>query len=84
MTDDKEKEEKKEPEQNLREVHRVWGPAEAEVVKTYLESYGIACYFQGKILHSVYPFSADGLGEIKIFVLEKDYETAKELLTHFA
>ncbi len=84
MTEEKEKDVRPEPEQKLREVHRVWGPAEAEVVKTYLESHGISCFFRGKILHAVYPFSADGLGEIRIYVLEKDYETAKELLTHLA
>jgi hypothetical protein len=32
------------------------------------------------MLQTLYPFSADGLGEIRIFVPEKDYETAKKLL----
>ena len=64
----------------LKELHKVWGPIEAEVVKGYLESNGIPCIFRGKVVQSVHPFSADGLGEIKIFVAEKDYSKAKELL----
>ncbi len=82
--DDKEKTNQKDPDQKLKEVHKVWGLAEAEVIKSFLESQGIPCYFQSKILHTVYPFTADGLGEIKIFVLEKDYEAAKEVLSDFA
>ena len=64
----------------LKELHKVWGPIEAEVVKGYLESNGIPCILRGKVVQSVHPFSADGLGEIKIFVAEKDYSRAKELL----
>ena len=63
-----------------KEVHKVWGPVEAEVIKSYLESNGISCIFRGKVAQSVHPFSADGLGEIKILVREKDYALAKKLL----
>lgn len=65
----------------LKEVYSVWGPAEAEVIKSFLESNGIQCILKGLVVQSVHPFSADGLGEIKIFVLEKDYELAKKLIT---
>jgi hypothetical protein len=82
--DEKKKTDQREPGQKLKEVHRVWGMAEAEVIKSYLESQGIPCHFQSKVLHSVLPFTADGLGEIKIFVLEKDFELARELLSDFA
>lgn len=64
----------------LKEVHKVWGQNEADVIKSFLESMGIPCYFQGRIVQSIYPFSTDGLGEIKILVPEKDYETARKLL----
>ena len=64
----------------LKEVHKVWGPAEAEVIKSFLQSHGISCLFRGQVVQSVHPFSADGLGEIKIFVSEKDYDLAKKLL----
>jgi len=64
----------------LRELHSVWGPAEAEVLKSFLESNGIKCILKGLVVQSVHPFSADGLGEVKIFVAEKDYIQAKKLL----
>lgn len=68
-------------ESKLKEVYSVWGPAEAEVIKSFLESNGIKCLLKGLVVQSVHPFSADGLGEIKIFVAEKDYEVAKKLIS---
>ena len=64
----------------LRELASVWGKAEASVVMAFLESNGIHCVTRGRILQDIYPFSMDGLGEIKLYVLEKDYDTAKALL----
>lgn len=79
---EEEKEKKERPDQNLKlkEVHKAWGLAEAEVIKTFLESNGILCYFRGKVVQSILPFTTDGLGEIKIFVSEKDYALARKLL----
>ncbi len=79
---DKIKEKKKKPEEDLwlNEVHTVWGPVEADVIKSFLENNGISCLFRGKVAQSVHPFSADGLGEIKIFVSKKDFALAKKLL----
>lgn len=65
---------------NLKEVCRVWGPAEAEVIKSFLKGNGITCLLRGNVVQSVHPFSVDGLGEIRIFVPDKDYSSAKELL----
>jgi len=64
----------------LIEIHKVWGPAEAEVIKSFLESHDISCILKGLVVQSVHPFSMDGLGEIKIFVAEKDAEMAQKLL----
>jgi len=72
---------KSDPESKLKEVYSVWGPAEAEVIKSFLESNGIKCLLRGLVVQSVHPFSADGLGEIKIFVAEKDYDIAKKLIS---
>ncbi len=74
------KEKKLEEDLALREVHTVWGPVEADVIKSFLESNGISCLFRGKVVQSVHPFSADGLGEVKIFVSKKDFALAKKLL----
>jgi hypothetical protein len=66
--------------EELKEVASVWGKAEAAVVMAFLESHGISCVTRGRILQDIYPFSVDGLGEIKLYVLSKDYESAKALL----
>ncbi len=65
---------------NLKEVCKVWGPAEAEVIRSFLQSHGISCLFRGQVVQSVHPFSTDGLGEIKILVSEKDFALAKKIL----
>ena len=80
MDDGKIKKKSPEDDKDLKELHKVWGPVEAEVLKSYLESNGISCILRGQVVQSVHPFSADGLGEIKIFVSKKDYKTARELL----
>jgi hypothetical protein len=65
---------------NLKEVAKVWGPVEAEVIKSFLESQGIPCLLRGLVVQSVHPFSADGLGEIRIMVREGDFSAAEKLL----
>ncbi len=64
----------------FKELYKAWGPAEAEVVKSFLQSHGISSLLKGLVVQSVHPFSMDGLGEIKIFVHEKDFRLAKKLL----
>jgi hypothetical protein len=77
---EEEKDKRVDKDLKLKEVGKVWGPAEAEVIKSFLESHGIPCIFRGLVVQSIHPFSTDGLGEIKIFVSEKDYAEAKKLL----
>jgi len=64
----------------LRELTRVMGPVEAEVIKNFLESQGIRCILRGQMVQSIYPFSVDGMGELRVMVSEADYPLAKELL----
>ena len=64
----------------LKVLLSVWGQAEAEVIKSYLESNGIPSFFKSRVVQSVHPFTMDGLGEIKIYVKEPDLEIAKKLL----
>jgi hypothetical protein len=80
MTDKDTKKSEITPESELKLVQSVWGPVEAEVIKSLLESHGIACILKGLVVQSVHAFSLDGLGEIKIYVNEKDYESAKNLI----
>lgn len=64
----------------LKEIRRAWGLSEAEIIKSFLESNGIACVFQGRIVQTVYPIAMDGLGEIRIMVKESDFAAAEALL----
>lgn len=80
MTVDDEKKAKPDQDSKLKEVAKVWGPVEAEVIKSFLESQGIPCLFRGLVVQSVHPFSADGLGEIRIMVREEDAPAAEKLL----
>ncbi len=68
------------PHSRLKEIRRVWGPAEAEIIKSFLANYGIQCLFLGQANPTTYPLTTDGMGEIRIMVAEEDYELAKELL----
>ena len=64
----------------LRELTRVMGPVEAEVIRNFLESQGISCILRGQMVQSIYPFSVDGMGELRVMVSETDYPLALELL----
>ena len=64
----------------LKHLCTAMGRAEAEVIKGYLESNGVECLFQSQVVHSVHPFTVNGLGEVKIVVREEDYEKAKRLM----
>jgi hypothetical protein len=78
MEDDKKR--KADKSLKLRELTRVMGPVEAEVIKSFLESQGIPCILGGQMVQSIYPFSVDGMGELRVMVSETDYALAKELL----
>ena len=65
---------------DLKVLISVWGQAEAEVIKSFLESNGIPCFFKRQVCQSIQPFTMDGLGEITIFVKEPDLEAARALL----
>ncbi len=71
-------------EDTLAELTRVWSLAEAEVIKSLLGTNGIYCLLKGQIVHSIYPFTMDGLGETIIMVLQKDLEKARQLLEEYS
>jgi ADP-ribose pyrophosphatase YjhB (NUDIX family) len=71
-------------EQPLAELCRVWSLAEAEVIKSFLGTNGIMCLLKGQIVHSIYPFTMDGLGETIILVLQNDLEKARQLLEEYS
>lgn len=73
-----------EQEETLVELTRVWSLAEAEVIKSFLGTNGIFCLLKGQVVHSIYPFTMDGLGETIIMVLQKDLEKARHLLEEYS
>jgi hypothetical protein len=50
------------------------------VIKSFLGSHGIASVARGRIDGVIYPFTVDGLAEIKILVQAADLEMAQELI----
>lgn len=64
-------------------VHTVQGSIEAEIVQTCLRSCGIESTTQGLAVQSVHPFTVDGMGKIKILVMEKDAEAARQTIAQF-
>jgi hypothetical protein len=65
---------------DLAEVTRVNGPFEADLIKSFLESHGIAAIASGRTAPFVYPLTVDGLAEFKILVQKSDLEKARELI----
>jgi len=65
---------------DLVEIARVYGPFEADLIKNFLESYGIASIVRGRTAPLVYPLTVDGLAEFKVLVQGKDREKAEELI----
>jgi hypothetical protein len=61
-------------------VARAWTESEAFIIKSLLESYAIPCHFSSELPHRLYPLSAEGLGQIRIFVPAQLAEEAKQIL----
>ncbi|MBN1643635.1 MAG: DUF2007 domain-containing protein [Dehalococcoidales bacterium] len=61
-------------------VYIARGETEAQVIKGLLESNGISCLLKPSSSPSVYVFTVDGLGEVKIMVREEDAGEARELI----
>lgn len=66
-------------------VHEAQGDVEADVIRSLLRSHGIPTLSTGTMTQSVYPFTMDGLGKIKLMVRADDLARAREVIRdHFA
>ena len=65
---------------DLAEVTRVFGPFEADLIKNFLASHGIAAIVSGRTAPFIYPFTVDGLAEFKVLVQQSDFEKARDLI----
>ena len=61
-------------------IFQTWNDSEAELVRGILESYGIPCRIRSSISHQVYPFTMDGLGEIRLEIPSEAAEEARRII----
>jgi len=61
-------------------VARVWAESEASVIKSMLEAYGIPSHYTSELPSRIYPVSAKGVAQIRIFVPAAMADEARELL----
>mgnify|MGYP001024944094 CR=1 FL=1 len=66
---------------DLVEIACVQGPFEADLIKNFLESHGIASIVRGRTAPFVYPLTVDGMAEFKIFVQAANAAKARDLGT---
>ena len=64
-------------------VHRCYSDIEANQIRDILEQSGITCQVASDIPHTVFPVTTDGLGEVRVSVVEKDAERARQLIHDF-
>jgi hypothetical protein len=61
-------------------VARAWADSEASVIKSLLESYDIPCHYASELPSRFYPLSAEGLGQIRVFVPASLAQEARRIL----
>ena len=66
--------------EQLVEVYRARGEAEAQVIKGLLESYDIPCLLQSNAAPSVHMFTVDGMGEVRVMVRKSMADESRELI----
>jgi len=64
----------------LVEVYRAFGDAEAQIIKGLLESNDIPVLLRSLAAPSVHVFTVDGMGEIRVMVWKSMEEQARELI----
>ena len=64
----------------LVEVYKAAGEAEAQIIKGLLESYGVPCLLKSLAAPSVHVFTVNGMGEVKVMVWESMAEKARGLI----
>ena len=62
------------------EVYQARNEMEAQVIKGLLESYDIPCFMKSNAAPSVHTFTMDGMGEVRVMVLESMVDKARELI----
>ncbi len=66
--------------EKLVEVYKAANEMEAQVIKGLLESYQIPCFLKSNAAPSVHMFTIDGMGEVKVMVLDSMTDRARKLI----
>jgi hypothetical protein len=66
--------------ERLVDVYHASGEVEAYIIKGKLEANGIPCILRSNAAPSVYVFTVDGMGEIKVSVPESMAEDARQVI----
>jgi hypothetical protein len=64
----------------LTEVYKARTEMEAQVIKGLLESFNIPCVLKANAAPSVHIFTMDGMAQVKVMVLDKHADAARELI----
>jgi hypothetical protein len=73
-----------EPNAHLVEIYEAAGDEEGYIIRGLLESEGIMCSLSSDIPHTVIPLNIDGLGAVRIFVVQKDADRARQIISEHA
>lgn len=66
--------------QGNRLLLRTWNDTEAALVAQLLGQEGIPCQVVSDVPHSLFPFTVDGLGEIRVLVPVSRYDDAVAMI----
>jgi hypothetical protein len=64
------------------EVYHARNEMEAQIIRGLLESYDIPCFMKSNAAPSIHTFTMDGMGEVRIMVLESLAARARELIVN--
>lgn len=74
---------KEEKDTNLVELTSVQGEIEEKMVVSILESEGIKVLVKSGRAGGTLPFTADGMGKVRLYVREDEYEEAMRIIENF-
>ncbi|MBN2071650.1 MAG: DUF2007 domain-containing protein [Candidatus Krumholzibacteriota bacterium] len=74
---------KQHDEEKLVELVSVQGEIEAKIIYGILEAEGIRTLIKSNMAGGALPFTADGMGNIKLFVTEDDLAKAGEIIREY-
>ncbi len=64
----------------LVQVYKATNGMEAQVIRSLLDSYGIPCVLKSDAAPSILNLTVDGLGEVRVMVLDSLADEARDLI----